>query len=254
MQKYFLFLFLVITCISRCFGQETRIFTEFSQIQIVDDHNACRSTKLHKDIPASNMNLLKWSPILAKSAEEWASYLGNKKECVMYRKNEQVPYGVNLAWKRSSNYPQDRQEMEYNIIATSMAAWCDHEQIVIVPQLLRFAFQKKQISNANFSYGFNTFDHYTQIVHAETRSIGCAYTMCGNQRTTVCHYDPPGNIVGQSGVYEKGPPCSLCPEGTKCDSTGLLCWDGTWVPRRPSDFDTRDGVDENPRCMARFQI
>ena len=38
--------------------------------------------------------------------------------------------------------------------------------------------------------------HYTQIVWAGTRSVGCAVATDRRQEVWVCNYDPPGNIVG----------------------------------------------------------
>jgi hypothetical protein len=42
--------------------------------------------------------------------------------------------------------------------------------------------------------------HYTQIVWADTHSVGCVAHACTSNRSAtlfVCSYDPPGNIVGQ---------------------------------------------------------
>jgi len=39
--------------------------------------------------------------------------------------------------------------------------------------------------------------HYTQIVWAGTRQVGCAVARGGGREVWVCDYDPPGNWVGQ---------------------------------------------------------
>ncbi|BFZ19717.1 hypothetical protein BsWGS_22756 [Bradybaena similaris] len=68
--------------------------------------------------------------------------------------------------------------------------------------------------------------HYTQIVWADTRSVGCGVKYCEhfNQANSigfsqgyliVCNYGPGGNWVGQK-PYEAGTPCSHCPAGTTC--------------------------------------
>jgi uncharacterized protein YkwD len=39
--------------------------------------------------------------------------------------------------------------------------------------------------------------HFTQIVWASTREVGCAVARGGGREVWVCDYDPPGNWVGQ---------------------------------------------------------
>jgi len=39
--------------------------------------------------------------------------------------------------------------------------------------------------------------HYTQIVWASTRAVGCAVASNGYRQVWVCDYDPPGNIIGE---------------------------------------------------------
>jgi uncharacterized protein YkwD len=39
--------------------------------------------------------------------------------------------------------------------------------------------------------------HFTQIVWASTRSVGCGSSSCNGMRIWVCNYDPAGNVEGQ---------------------------------------------------------
>jgi uncharacterized protein YkwD len=39
--------------------------------------------------------------------------------------------------------------------------------------------------------------HYTQMVWADTKRVGCAVARGGGREVWVCNYDPPGNWVGQ---------------------------------------------------------
>jgi uncharacterized protein YkwD len=39
--------------------------------------------------------------------------------------------------------------------------------------------------------------HYTQIIWASTREVGCAVARGGGREVWVCNYDPPGNWVGE---------------------------------------------------------
>ncbi|VDL82412.1 unnamed protein product [Nippostrongylus brasiliensis] len=59
--------------------------------------------------------------------------------------------------------------------------------------------------------------HYTQIVWATTRAIGCAVKECEGSTMAVCNYRPTGNILGMM-VYKEGEPCSKCPKGARCEN------------------------------------
>jgi len=62
--------------------------------------------------------------------------------------------------------------------------------------------------------------HYTQVVWATSRQIGCAYHKCETLKKAdlksaqfmVCQYWPPGNYRGQK-PYTKGAACSKCESG-----------------------------------------
>jgi len=70
--------------------------------------------------------------------------------------------------------------------------------------------------------------HYTQVVWAKTRHVGCAIQDCSpltgafSQGTyLVCNYGPAGNYVGQK-PFLKGAACSKCTSGTSwCNDKGL---------------------------------
>ncbi|ETO34707.1 Pry3p [Reticulomyxa filosa] len=77
--------------------------------------------------------------------------------------------------------------------------------------------------------------HYTQVVWADSTSVGCGYAICNPQTMMgysynyavylVCNYDPPGNYIGEY-PYTKASSSSAvatnCPSGyTGSQSTGL---------------------------------
>jgi hypothetical protein len=39
--------------------------------------------------------------------------------------------------------------------------------------------------------------HYSQLVWAATRSVGCGFATGGGRDILVCDYDPPGNVAGE---------------------------------------------------------
>jgi hypothetical protein len=63
--------------------------------------------------------------------------------------------------------------------------------------------------------------HYTQVMWASTRFVGCGYTVSGG---TLCNYFPAGNYVGQV-PFVLGQACSTCDGKFHCDN--LLCSNAT---------------------------
>ncbi|KAK8777443.1 hypothetical protein V5799_029212 [Amblyomma americanum] len=80
--------------------------------------------------------------------------------------------------------------------------------------------------------------HFTQVIWASTRYVGCGYVYYTYSRAAIphnrkytCNYGPGGNTVTRP-VYQEGATCSACPGTTRCfGSTGLCdcahCDDGT---------------------------
>ncbi|NXG14967.1 PI16 inhibitor, partial [Grallaria varia] len=82
--------------------------------------------------------------------------------------------------------------------------------------------------------------NYKQLVWADTEHVGCGVKFCEkikgieaeNKRLLVCKYSPLGNENGRK-PYWKGPPCSMCPQGTVCVNN--LCGrGGHWSLLAPS--------------------
>ena len=83
--------------------------------------------------------------------------------------------------------------------------------------------------------------HYTQVVWANSRSIGCALHRCSPHSNLVCNYWPTGNTKSYEKddkrypaiVYKRGPACSKCSNGAgwcknrlcnrNCSSAGEGC-------------------------------
>ncbi|KAG5886662.1 hypothetical protein JTB14_009480 [Gonioctena quinquepunctata] len=102
---------------------------------------------------------------------------------------------------------------------------------VDLPSILQNAFNtwSKQAPKAKKDvigafYPSDDYAYYTQLVWAETTSVGCARTLIRyfskdvnyyNIRL-VCNYGSSGNIIGQP-VYVKGTQCSKCPAGIPCN-------------------------------------
>lgn len=139
----------------------------------LDRHNAIR---VAHDLPA-----LTWSPTLAKEAQAWSKVL-QKENCQM-RHDYNTEHGENIYWEKQSG--GDISEL-ISSPADAVYYWADEK---------RYYDYK-----ANSCTPGEVCGHYTQLVWADTTTLGCGVSSCidGESRTDiwVCRYDPAGNIVG----------------------------------------------------------
>jgi len=142
---------------------------------IVDRHNALRA---YED--AANMELMAWNVSLAREAAALAA------KC----KFEHDRGGQNIAGGGRMD-PKN-----------------------LAPIIDRLYGEKKH-------YNFDSITcskvcaHYTQVVWADSRSVGCAFHRCPHEKLNtimVCNYWPVGNYLGER-PYTKGPACSKCANG-----------------------------------------
>jgi hypothetical protein len=95
--------------------------------------------------------------------------------------------------------------------------------------------------NSTYTYGTTdtTHLHYTQVVWANTRTLGCGATFCPmvgslpNATLVVCNYAPPGNFIGQA-PYASGAACTQCPSDLATWGSGLCAAAVASVPALPS--------------------
>lgn len=143
-------------------GAQWRKFGETPAIgrKMLDAHNAVRA---RVGVPP-----LVWSPELAKVAQDWADTLLAKNQFAHRPKTE---YGENLFAVSGARATPE----------SAFAAWAEEEP--------------------NYRHANNSCrgvcGHYTQIVWASTRKLGCAVARGPRREVWVCNYDPAGNYVGQ---------------------------------------------------------
>jgi pathogenesis-related protein 1 len=110
---------------------------------------------------------LEWSDELAASAQKWADTL-KKRNCPL--EHSDAPYGENLAAATPGTLsPADVVEMWYR-------------------EVDEYDFRKPSFSGAT--------GHFTQVVWADSRRLGCGVSACDHLEIFVCQYDPPGNVMG----------------------------------------------------------
>ncbi|MGH1343561.1 MAG: CAP domain-containing protein [Nannocystales bacterium] len=113
---------------------------------------------------------LAWSSTVAATAEAWAGELASR-GCDLEHSTG-GPYGENLYW---SSAPQSPQAV--------VGSWTD--------EAAHYNARKNRCARGEVC------GHYTQVVWADSRNVGCAMASCGTAQVWVCNYDPPGNFVGQ---------------------------------------------------------
>ncbi|CAD6189690.1 unnamed protein product [Caenorhabditis auriculariae] len=170
-------------------------FTENGKERILQLHNRIRSdiamgkyvTKGILKPPAMNMFQLNWNETLAQSAQNYAG------TCIQAHSHLRG-VGENLYF--GMDYISSSRSAEFHGLRAA-ELWISEFQDLGWP------------SNILTSELFNSgIGHATQMAWASTSSIGCGINSCRiNQNWSiihvVCHYSPPGNIIGAK-IYEEG--------------------------------------------------
>ncbi|CAO2828288.1 unnamed protein product [Amaranthus hypochondriacus] len=137
--------------------------------QFLDAHNQARAEV--------GVGPLKWSPTLANATARLVMYQRLKNNCQFADlSSNKIKYGANQLWAQGS------------VVGPKMAvdAWVA---------------EKKYYNHENNTCTMGQqCGVYTQVVWRKTAELGCSQTSCVKNGTslTVCYYNPPGNIVGES--------------------------------------------------------
>lgn len=107
---------------------------------------------------------LAWSEALAATAQEWANAL---RDSGCRFEHSQTAYGENLA-------AGTRLSGE-----NAVELWYAEGE--------KYDYKKHGFSSRT--------GHFTQVVWAASRSLGCGFSECQGMRLWVCHYDPAGNVM-----------------------------------------------------------
>jgi uncharacterized protein YkwD len=184
-------------------SRSTISLTRDQKVAIVRGHNQKRLGE-----QAADMQRLKYNENLARLAQAWAD------RCVFEHR------------QHGSFEPTD---YGFKTVGENMWAWSDDSK-KIPDQPIQDWFDEKA------NYDFNgpscrkePCGHYTQLVWATTREVGCGLAKCNmaglgpNTIFFVCNYGPGGNDAGKQ-PYTKGKACSACSTG-KFYCTNGLCDD-----------------------------
>ena len=241
--------------ISRHFSDDVRSSRQRRQAQpltpqqireIVDIHNVLRARE-----GANNMERMTWNVFLASTAAGWAAGCNWK--------HGQPPLGNNPPYSSIGQNLFATTGSVMNLTAAIQNGWYD----------------EKQDYNYDSLECSDVCGHYTAVVWATSRHVGCGYHLCkpltGAEGFTqalylVCNYGPVGNYAGEK-PYTKGPACSKCGSGagwckdklcnSDCSAPGddcrcaVHCYNcAEWSRRtcRCSCADGWHGVDCSVRC------
>lgn len=122
---------------------------------------------------------LRWSDTLADVAQGWADRLKSE-GCAMYHSGN--GYGENIYKASALMWSDGRRDLQKKTPQQVTDSWGSE---------IKF-----------YSYADNSCSgvcgHYTQVVWKDTKEVGCAMSVCGdNSQIWVCSYAPAGNVVGQ---------------------------------------------------------
>ena len=155
-------------------GITSSILTSEEANQLVQYHN-----KVRKEV---GVGPVKWSPTVAKFAQEWANEvaktgnLGHRPEIGAWKQK----YGENMAWGFGGNYG----------VLTGAKSWYDEKRFYTPGTPI-----PKDVAS------FKAL-HYTQMVWKDTTEIGAgkAVIQKGDKKgwlVIVCNYNPRGNYIGK---------------------------------------------------------
>jgi hypothetical protein len=119
---------------------------------------------------------LRWNPRLAREANGWAQRLAREEVLRHASIEERGGRGENL-WMGTAGYYGAAQMISY---------FADEKRY----------FRPGAFPNVSSTGNWADVGHYTQIVWAETREVGCSMARGARFDVLVCRYWPGGNVMG----------------------------------------------------------
>jgi len=162
------FALLAITAASLPRAASAERVNPFAQ-RLLDAHNRERSQK--------NVPPLKWSPKLAREAQQWAQYLAGQGRMIHASRDQRAHAGENLWMGSAGDYSAE-------FMVGAFAAEKRH-------------FRNGAFPNVSTTGQWRDVGHYTQVIWRGTEEVGCAIARGRNDDFLVCRYWPAGNFYGQ---------------------------------------------------------
>jgi hypothetical protein len=188
------------------------------QTTLLGDHNAYRSQTALGSTPsqpgASNMNQLFWDNGLAAVAQGWAN------QCIFaHNANRAAELDPQLA---RFHFDPDQVKVGESLFASTAAA-----SLATLQNGIATWYEEHTDYTYSSQACSGVCGHYTQLVWAKTRYVGCGWKLCASLANTsatnasyfVCNYQISGNFVDQD-PYAAGTACA------QCDADRLTCSEG----------------------------
>lgn len=202
-------------------GPTTPRQSDFAQCRLSDDlkekfvdlHNTLRG---QVQPSAADMEYMEWSDDLGNLAQMWSD------------KCEWMHGFTNFgAWYQSAEF---RSKTVGQNLAREWGKWIQNKQGGPEESVRRWFNEKNYYTFGKFAYPMPSSmcrkepcGHYTQVVWASSKKVGCAFKWCNKyfgrphpwvpgETVVTCDYHPGGNVVGQL-PYTIGSPCSKCASG-----------------------------------------
>jgi len=181
--------------------------------EFVDFHNKFRG---EVQPSAADMEYLEWNDDLGNLAQMWSD------KCEWM--HGFTKFG---AW-----YPNQifRSKSVGQNLAREWGKWIENKEAGPEDSVRRWFIEKSYYTFGKFAYPMPSWmcrkepcGHYTQVVWAKSKQVGCAFRWCDKyfgqphpwvpgETVVTCDYYPSGNVVGQL-PYTPGTPCTKCASG-----------------------------------------
>lgn len=156
---------------------------------------------------------LEWSQKLADCAQDWANKLV-RGQASGHRPNDQFKKFVKCAWDYcGENIWQGRGKFKKSKAHTAVDGWVKYEERWFDKSTCACTTGKNGCNDDMCCY------HYTQVVSALSREVGCAFAKSGGKAAVVCNYKPGGNIRDGGKLRDLFPGCGAGGDG-QAQSTG----------------------------------
>jgi len=142
------------------------------------------------DPSAASMPALAWNPLLASVAQSYAqgcSFAHNANRASQYAAlGGSGSVGENIAWGTAGYFSLEHLAQ----------LWANEQSL----------WSYGPVTQSNFM----DVGHYTQMIWANTTSVGCGAATCGGSTFLVCNYAPAGNYLNQAPYVVGSGPNAAC--------------------------------------------
>jgi uncharacterized protein YkwD len=182
---------------------------------ILDYHNQLRANVAQGQVggqpSASNMDIMRWDDALAKVAQDYSE------QCVWGHNSARTSQFISYKSLASFEVDSSTTYIGENLaMGTGGSISSDYAKY-----LIDLWFNEHTLYSYSSKSCRGVCGHYTQMVWANSRYLGCGMTQCSFGYFLVCNYGPGGNNGNYP--YESGTSCTSCASDSQSSCTNGLC-------------------------------